>query len=414
MSPGADPLSDVQKLADQMNFSGMKFKYLSLGQGMENEATQFVETSAKRGHWLMLMNCHLLTNWLKTSLEKNLETMDHQHKDFRLWLTTQPTDKFPLGILQKSLKIVTEPPDGLKLNTKSIFSKITEEQLEDCPHYAFKPLVWVVSFFHSIILDRRKFGKIGWNVNYDFNESDFKISFRLLGMYLKKAFDNNDEMIPWSSLRYLIGEAMYGGRVTDDFDRRVLVTYLDEYMGDFLFDKNRDFFFAVTNDFNYSLPKQMNYDGFYKAIDELPIINAPDVFGLHPNAEITYFSNAAKKLWDNLLAMQTSETVAVGGINKEDYVSKVSSEIEEKLPVQFDVLALRKEAGIELPPATVVLFQELERFNKLIAKIADTLYNLKRALNGEIGMSSELDELSNSLLNGFLPSEKIKQNKNEK
>jgi dynein heavy chain len=107
-------------------------------------------------------------------------------------------------------------------------------------------LCWVISFFHSLILDRRKYGKIGWNVAYDFNESDFKISFRLLSLYLKKAYDNKDEMIPWGSLRYLIGEAMYGGRVTDDLDRRVLTTYLDEFMGDFLFDKNNEFFFAKT------------------------------------------------------------------------------------------------------------------------------------------------------------------------
>ena len=150
---------------------------------------------------------------------------------------------------------MTEPPDGLKLNMKSIVSKLSEEALNDCPHYAFKPLVYVVSFFHAIVLDRRKYGKIGWNVTYDFNESDFRISFRLLGMYLMKAFDSKDEMIPWGSLKYLIGEAMYGGRVTDSYDRRVLNTYLDEYMGDFLFDKNRDFFFAKTEEFNYEIPK---------------------------------------------------------------------------------------------------------------------------------------------------------------
>jgi len=78
------------------------------------------------------------------------------------------------------LKVVTEPPDGIKLNTKATLSKISEEMLEECPHIATKPLTWVISFFHSIILDRRKYGKIGWNVTYDFNESDFRISFRLL------------------------------------------------------------------------------------------------------------------------------------------------------------------------------------------------------------------------------------------
>lgn len=94
---------------------------------MESEATQLVETGGQRGFWIMLMNCHLLTGWLKNSLEKLLEgSLEKPHKEFRLWLTTQPTDKFPLGILQKSLKIVTEPPDGIRLNMKSLISKINE------------------------------------------------------------------------------------------------------------------------------------------------------------------------------------------------------------------------------------------------------------------------------------------------
>ncbi len=136
----------------------------------------------------MLQNCHLLSGWLKDHLEKFLETLSRPNKDFRLWLTTQPTDAFPLGILQKALKVVTEPPDGLKLNMRSTLLKISEDQLNECPHEAFKPLVYVVSFFHAIVQDRRKYGKIGWNIPYDFNHSDFSISFRLLNMYLTKAF----------------------------------------------------------------------------------------------------------------------------------------------------------------------------------------------------------------------------------
>ena len=236
LSPGADPQSDVQKLADKYGFTGNKFKFLALGQGMGGQAKEYLQTGSQRGHWVMLQNCNLLTSWLK-KLEKELERMVKPHADFRLWLTTEPTPLFPLSILQQSMKIVTEPPDGLKQNMRAIFSKLTEESLSQCSHYAFKPLIYVLSFFHAVIVDRRKYGKIGWNVTYDFNESDFRVSLRLLSMYLTKAVQNSEENIPWGSLKYLIGgEAMYGGRVTDDFDRRVLITYLNEYMGDFLFD----------------------------------------------------------------------------------------------------------------------------------------------------------------------------------
>lgn len=86
-------------------------------------------------------------------------------------------------------------------------------------------------------------------------------------MYLTKAYDNKDEAIPWNSLKYLIGEAMYGGRVTDDWDRRVMMTYLEEYMGDFLFDKNREFFFAETPELNYTQPKIKTQEGFLNSVN---------------------------------------------------------------------------------------------------------------------------------------------------
>lgn len=68
--------------------------------------------------------------------------------------------------------------------------------------------------------------------------SDYLISYELISLYLIKAHENNEEELPYDTLRYLIGEAMYGGRVTDPNDRRVMMTYLTEYFGDFIFDTN--------------------------------------------------------------------------------------------------------------------------------------------------------------------------------
>jgi dynein heavy chain len=208
LSPGADPLADVMKLGDTLGFTGSKFKFVSLGQGMGGHAAQCIETGYQRGHWVMLQNCHLLASWLKT-LEKILETMHRPHKDFRLWLTTMPSDAFPIGILQRALKVVTEPPEGLKLNIKQSYAKISDADLDACTSPTYKPLVYVLAVFHAVVQDRRKFGRVGWNVAYDFNESDFKISMKLLHLYLQKSYDRS-EPLPWETLRYLIGEAMYG------------------------------------------------------------------------------------------------------------------------------------------------------------------------------------------------------------
>jgi dynein heavy chain len=55
------------------------------------------------GQWLVLQNCHLLLAFLRT-LEKELEQIREPHREFRLWITADPTPGFPVGLLQRSLK----------------------------------------------------------------------------------------------------------------------------------------------------------------------------------------------------------------------------------------------------------------------------------------------------------------------
>ena len=265
LSPGADPQAEVQRLIEELGIGMSKFYFLSLGQGMEDSAKTYIERGAIRGHWVMLQNCHLLASWLK-SLEAIIENIQKPDKGFRLWLTTMPTDRFPLGILQKSLKVVTEPPDGLGANVRQNFSKMSDEIFAGCPVNEFKQLVYVLSFFHATIQERKKYGKIGWNVKYDFNDGDFRISWRLIHLYLNKATETKDENLPWETLRYLIGDAMYGGRVTDDWDRRVLNTYLEEFLGEFIFDQNQKFYFSRA-DCDYTIPEAENMEQYMLAID---------------------------------------------------------------------------------------------------------------------------------------------------
>jgi dynein heavy chain len=201
LSPGADPQNEVQRLVESHGPGMGKFKFLALGQGMGDQAKEFIESGAIRGWWVMLQNCHLLTSWLST-LEATIEGIQKPDKGFRLWLTTNPIDphspiRFPLGILQRSLKVVTEPPDGLQANIKMMYSKLNDELLSESPKEEFRSLVYVLSFFHATIQERKKFGKIGWNVSYDFNDSDYRISFNLIALYLNKAIETNEEELPW-------------------------------------------------------------------------------------------------------------------------------------------------------------------------------------------------------------------------
>lgn len=132
-------------------------------------------------------------------LERILENATEIHKDFRIWLTSMPSNIFPVTILMKGIKMTYEPPRGLKNNLIRSFSTIDEAKYEECE----KPTEWKkmflgLSFFHALILERRKFGPLGWNIPYEFTAADFAISQSQLKMFL-----NEYEMIPYEALNYM-------------------------------------------------------------------------------------------------------------------------------------------------------------------------------------------------------------------
>lgn len=96
-----------------------------------------------------------------------------------------PTSSFPIPVLQNSVKMTIEPPQGLRANLLRSYAGITEQEFNECskPH-EYKKLLFGFCFFHAIIQDRRKFGPIGWNIAYEFTNEDLSVCKRQLTMLL--------------------------------------------------------------------------------------------------------------------------------------------------------------------------------------------------------------------------------------
>merc|ERR1712224_553770 len=113
----------------------------------------------KEGHWVLLANCHLMMSWLG-ELDKIIETLParNPHASFRLWLSSSPHPQFPIGILQRGIKMTTEPPKGLKANMTLLWNSMTKGKFAACGKPAkYKKLLYSLCWFHSVLVDRRKF-----------------------------------------------------------------------------------------------------------------------------------------------------------------------------------------------------------------------------------------------------------------
>jgi len=401
LSQGADPRVSLERLAQKQGFS-QKLSSLSLGQGRGPAAINLIKNAKSDGKWVYLQNCHLCPSFLpklEQIIAKLFQKSSINHNHFRLFLSSMPTGLFPVSILRNSIKVTSEPPSGIKSNVSILMNSLTPEQWESCNKVRpWKKIIYSLAVFHSTIQERKRFGSLGFNKVYEWNNSDFLIAVKILHNFLSQY-----DAIPWKALKAMIGGVVYGGRVTDEWDRRCMNALLDNFLSpDSILDH-----FSFSRDNRYTTIPLCGFSQLLDHIKLLPSDDSPQIFGFHETAMDSLFLNQSNQMIEMVLSVQPKDSAGPISSKDDEIVQSVIDEMVINLPQEIPLKnmhsSLLGDINGNISSLTVVLYQEIERYNKLLAIIHTTLNDCSRAMKGELIMSQPLSELYRSIRDQFVP-----------
>merc|ERR1711907_73661 len=260
-------MGDLDKIAAEQDppfVNGENYFNVSMGQGQDVIAMSYLESAHRNGSWVILNNIHLMPKWL-LELEKKLDSFgDHSHDNFRLFLSSDPAKNIPIGILNRCIKLTNEPPGGLKANLVRAFCFFSKESFEELDSKT-KSILFGLCHFHAVMMERKLYGPMGYNMMYPFAVGDLRDSAVILSNYME---NSGGGKIPWMDLKYLFGEVMYGGHIVNDFDRLTCKVYLDFFMKDELLDETEMYPYSEEEKgVSFMCPAPTSYDNYLKHIN---------------------------------------------------------------------------------------------------------------------------------------------------
>jgi dynein heavy chain len=341
-------------------------------------------------------------------LEKKLDAFaaEGSNPSFRLFVSSDPNKAIPIGLLERSIKLTNEPPQGVKQNIKRAFTQFTKEDIED-KDPKIKTILFALCYFHSVMLERRKFGPKGWNMKYAFNAGDLRDSAIVLNNYMES--NASSGKIPWDDLKYIFGEIMYGGHIVDDWDRILCAAYLNSIMGDHLLDEGELFPFIEGRPISFKCPPPYPYEKYIEHIESECPPETPLAFGMHPNAEIDFRTKQCQELFMTLQEIQPrgGSGGSGGGVSVQEKIQEFMHRVSDETQLDSNKLNIddiaSKLAEDQRGPYQNAFLQECEYMNALIGAIVGSLAEIELAFKGELTMTEKMEALMGAIFLNQIP-----------
>lgn len=407
-TPGADPSQELEELACRTNGVGkQRYTEIAMGGGQQKRAIDALRAAATEGEWLCLQNLHLVVSWLPV-LEKELNTIlggkddgPRANKRFRLWLTSEAHDQFPLILLQQCIKVTFESPPGVKNNIQRTYAQWGDSfTTSEDNAVALEQLLFILAWYHALSQERRTYVPQGWSKFYEFSSGDLRAGANIVKLVCDKSSGGS---IEWESLHGLMENAVYGGRVDNPYDIRVLQAYLRRYFNDKVLEGRQALVSKLT------LPTSSKRSTYVRLVEELPNIDPPSLFGLPENIERSLQRVRSSAVIKQLRALSSSTTGAEK-FDREKWRAQLGPILEtwSKLMPASRRKELQSNTG-NSSPINDFVFMEASNATMIAESVSTMLAGVKRVVYGTGLLTPVIQRVASALLVGNVPDEWMDQ-----
>lgn len=314
-APGYDASVMIEDLAKTKN---KRIASVAIGSPEAfEEAESAIKLAGRSGSWVLLKNVHLAPAWL-VELEKMVYKLQ-LNNNFRLFLTMEMNPKVPSTLIRSSHVLMFEPPQGIKAAMlRSYTHAITKEKSDARPVQRAK-LHFIAAWFNAVVKERLRYTPIGWSKVYEFNQSDQNCLLVCIDEWIDSMGQGREaidpDKIPWDALRTLAGQSIFGGKVDNDFDLKILQSLVNYFFRKETFNVDYPLFDSLEAGAGDALviPDMKTYKDFLAWIKALPSTESPAWSGLPLNVETLNRIKQAEALINNTKLIQGTGEEEMGG-----------------------------------------------------------------------------------------------------
>lgn len=395
---GMDPSKEILELATVV-VGTEKYSELAMGGGQQELAMKMLGEAMKNGTWLCLKNLHLVVAWLP-NLEKALSSTT-PHPDFRLWLTTEAHVRFPAILLQSSYKMTFESPPGIKKNLQNTYTGWKPEYISLGSKQRARCL-FLLAYFHAIIQERRNYIPQGWTEAYEFSPADLRVAANVVEANMGPDATAAGLKLTWELFHGMLENALYGGRISNQNDMRVLRAYEQQYFNDDMMAPSAELIKGGG-----PMPDSTSRDDYWNFIEALPDSDGPDAFGLPRNIERASQKTKSEIILKQLKSLEAAGGGSGGGFDRAKWKALLGPSLDSWDRLSANPAALGNVKGGAMPDdaTPVQLFVEMEYTNavKLVTMVDADVRAIRSVVYDGALVTPAILKNAGTMMTGWVP-----------